>query len=518
VIGALALAVTLAAASSFDAAEQARLRAAAANEPAGVAALARFYGEHGLCAEALAALRRLSEPPAASKRLGAECAYRMGRYADAAKRAQGVAELATIRAMALTSLGAYAEAAKDFRLMKSPPGADVSADYWIARAEAMALSGDVPGAGEALTALGGKQLQGSEAARRAFAIGALHRLKDDRARMTAAFTRAARLDAGEYSLRARLALLGAKDVSVLQALSLQHRGGAFEREIRFAIGEAELAAGRLGPAFASLARVVDRFPQSDDALKAQEKLAAALGDVFEEKAALAPADAAQLFFRYVEFAPPGREGDKLIQAAAARLDALGLYAQAAKLLDHQVFKRLRGAERSIIAADLAALHLKAQAPAEALRVLRSTRIAGLPTETASLRRRLEADALARAGEAREALSLLADAPSLADMRLRADINWSAGAWVEAARDYASLFGAAPATLSADDRNAAVRAATGFLLAGDRAAYRAFAKEAALRLEGTPEAGLIGALGDVDQDEFLARFMRSYRSVYGSSGS
>jgi hypothetical protein len=64
----------------------------------------------------------------------------------------------------------------------------------------------------------------------------------------------------------------------------------------------------------------------------------------------------------------------------------------------------------------------------------------------------------------------------------------------------------------------VRAATAFLLAGDRAGYRAFAKEAALRLEGTPEAGLIGALGDVDQDEFIARFMRSYRSVYGSSGS
>jgi CTP:molybdopterin cytidylyltransferase MocA len=133
------------------------------------------------------------------------------------------------------------------------------------------------------------------------------------------------------------------------------------------------------------------------------------------------------------------------------------------------------------------------------------------------RRRIEAQALAAIDQTDAALLLLADDPGIEDLRLRADINWSRKSWADAARDYASSIAASASLNAPEERTAAVRAAAAFLLAGDRAGYRAFAKESVLRLEGTPEAKLIATLGDVDREQFLARFMSAYRAVYSGEG-
>lgn len=500
----------------FQAAEEKRLAKAAKGDIAAILDLGRFYMAHSLWIEALSAFDRLDADAADALLLKAECAYRMGRYAAAAEMLADSVRAEPLRAMALTRLGAFEDAAALFRSTNAADApANLRRDYRFSAAEAFAEAGDGPAATTALEEAG---MSGDgEAARRDFIIAAIRAVDGQGPRAAAALRRAAAVEGGEWTMRARLALAAsAGDIEEIETLSLQYRGGAFERDMRLALGELRLAGGDFDRGFAALARLVDRYPQSDDALAAQDIIAASLARLFAAETALHPKDAARLFFEYVEFAPPGAEGDALIREASDRLVALGLYRQAADLLEHQTFKRLRGAERARVAADLADTLLLAGDAKEALRVIRSTRFSGLDGALNQQRKRIEARALAGSGDAKAAIALLADASDAKDVLLRAEISWTHRAWAEAARDYAAYAAGFASFDQVSDRAAAVRGATAFLLAGDRDGYRSFAAEMSKRLKGAPEARLIETLGDVDRERFLSGMMDSYRALYGAS--
>lgn len=496
----------------FAAAEEEYLAAAASGDEQSVIELARFYMAHELWAEALARLRDAASPGA--QLLAAECEYRMGRYRSVAARLAEIAPNDALRAMSMAKLGAYAEARAAFQSANLPvPSRNIAEDFLVMKAETLAASGEADRAAETLALL-----SGGDPHARAFLSGMIRAARGDRSGALSAY-RAADGEQNEWSMRARLALAkAANDVSVVEGLSLQWRGGAFERDIRLTLGKMRLAGYDFDRGFAALQEIVARYPEADAAIEAQDLISATLPKLLADETGLHPKDAARLFFENVEFAPPGREGDALIQKAAEKLAALGLYVQAAQLLDHQVFKRLRGGERATVAADLAELHLLAKKPEGALKVIRSTRIAGLPESVNDRRRLIEAKALAATGKYDNAVALLSETPDAQDMRLRAEINWSRRAWAEAARDYASYVSALTSLDGKTDRTAAVRAATAFLLAGDRAGYRAFAEQATNRLDGAAEADLIRSLGDVDRDQFLAKVMEDYRAVYSGKRS
>lgn len=500
----------------FAEAEERYLAAAATGETSAVIALAQFYMANELWVEALARLKNVPTPEA--QLLAAECDYRMGRYRSALARLKETAPNDPIAAISLTRLGAYDEARKAFQSALAPEGSrNLTAEFVLAKAETLAETGEAEKAAEALSrAANGVTL---DSASRDFLNGKIRAARGDKFGASAAYRRAAAGGSGEWPMRARLALAdAANDVGAADALSLQWRGGAFERDLQFALGRMRLAGNDFDRGFAALRQVVDRYPESAAALDAQDLISAALPRLFANETGLHPKDAARLFFENVEFSPPGREGDALIQAASKKLEALGLYRQAAQLLDHQVMKRLRGEERATIAADLADLHLTAKEPQDALKVMRSTRIAGLPESVNERRRQIEAKALAATGKTEDAIALLSETPGAGDLALRAEINWSRRAWPEAARDYASYVSSLGSLSAKKDRAAAVRAATSFLLAGDRAGYRAFAMEVVSRLDGAAEADLIRSLGDVDRDQFLAKVMADYRAVYGGERS
>ncbi len=500
----------------FAAAEERYLAAASAGEARAVIALAQFYMANELWAEALARLKNVPAPEA--RVLAAECDYRMGRYRSALARLKEAAPNDPIAAISLTRLGAYAEAHEAFqRAPALDASRNLTGDFILAKVETLAAMGEAEKAAEFLSRAANDAAL--HPAARDFLSGMIRAARGDKLGASAAYRRAAAGGSGEWPMRARLALAdAANDVSAADALSLQWRGGAFERDLQSALGRMRLEGNDFDRGFAALRQVVDRYPESEAALAAQDLISAALPTLFADETGLHPKEAARLFFENVEFAPPGREGDALIQAAAKKLEALGLYRQAAQLLDHQVMKRLRGEERATIAADLADLHLMAKQPRDALKVIRSTRIAGLPESVNERRRRIEATALAATGKTEDAIALLSEAPSAGDLALRAEINWSRRAWPEAARDYASYVSSLGSLSARKDRAAAVRAATAFLLAGDRAGYRAFAMEAVSRLNGAAEADLIRSLGDVDRDQFLAKVMADYRAVYGGERS
>lgn len=490
--------------ASFDAAEEPYLHAASTGDQKAVMALAKFYAAHHLWPEALAALRRANSPDAAAQGLRVEANFRLGRYSAAAAAAEAKHALAAFRAMSLTRIGAYAEAVSMFDRSAPPPGYE--ADFLLSAAEAHAQVGDTSRAMKALNAAVKAGIPTSEAVRFQFLRAQIYAVAGDAARAHAEFERAAKQDADEWSMRAKAAL--AKDGDELARLALMWRSDAFDRDLAMREGSIALAGKDFERAFGAYARVAARFPQSDAALAAQAEIGAALDDVLA--AGLSPGEAARLFFAYVSFAPPGRAGDTLIRQATDQLKALGLFAEAASLLDHQVFKRLRGAERSRVAADLAELQLEAKSPDAALRTLRATRIAGLDEKTYARRRNLEATALARLGKIDAAIERLEPAAAPAEIAIRASINWESERWRDAAKDYAALYDAAPA-----NRDAAIRAATAFLLAGDRAGYRDFANATASRLDGTREGEVIELMGGVDRDAFLGAFMDKYRALYST---
>lgn len=495
----------------FDKAEEARLAASADGGAAALKALAEFYAAHQLWPEALAAVARVKAPDAEAKILAAEAQYSLGRYRKLAAAGSDDEGAGAFRALALVRLGSYSAALAAFA--RTAPPDRFEAEYHLARAEALIASADAPAAAAALARAVAADAGRDQQSQMKFLGAALLRLKGEEAKARAEYRRVGAGAPDEWSMRARLA--AAEDEAALTTLSLAWKSDAFDRDLLMRQASLRAKAGDFERALIAYAAVTARHPESDAALTAQAEAGGVLAALFED-ASLSPDDAARIFFDHVAFAPPGREGDALIRSAAARLKTLGLHAQAAALIDHQVFKRLRGADRSRVAAELADLHLAARKPEAALATLRATRIAGLDADTNARRRRLEATALAELGKQDAAMTLLAAATQPEDRRLRAAIAWDGGDWLQSASDYAAAFAAAPAVLSSTDREAAVRAATAYLLAGDRDGYRAFIGAAAPRLQGAREEALIKSLGDVDRDAFLERFMDYYRALYAAS--
>ncbi len=294
-------------------------------------------------------------------------------------------------------------------------------------------------------------------------------------------------------------------VEAADDLAFRWDGGLTGRELTALRARARFVAGDLSNAFAHWRTLIREAPQSDAALDAQERLTKAIGLLVAADDNEQLIEQAALFLEFVEFAPPGAEGDALIRQYTDRLTDLGLGVEAAELLEHQVFQRLRGRERARIAARLAALHMRNGAPEEALRVIRSTRLAGISEETLNKRRGIEAEALAAAGRKEKALALLENASAPHDRRRRADILWNASRWAEASVAYKVAFEG-----SREDGHLALRAAVAFGLAGDGAALSAFATANETLLAGKPEGDMIRLL---DKGFNEGSFFTVYRSLF-----
>jgi hypothetical protein len=211
--------------------------------------------------------------------------------------------------------------------------------------------------------------------------------------------------------------------------------------------------------------LVARHGGSDAAQGARGRIAAALARLASDDK-IAPRDLAQAFYESIEFMPAGAAGDALIRQLTERLVRLDLLKEAAELLEHQVFARLRGVERSRTAAELGQIYLDDQRPGEALRVMRSTRIAGLDATTLARRKLIEATALDRTGASAAALEFLAGVEDAQALWLRADIEWRLKDWAASAASYRNIVETSEGSPDERTKAAAVRAGAAYAAAGD----------------------------------------------------
>lgn len=459
--------------------------------------LAALFGQ-GLYAEYVAAADAAISLTPVERARRVEANFRLGRYSrvvddDAASQAA--------RASALAHLGACRRAERLFdlaevELVGAAESFMATGDLALARATC-ALERGEPSA--AITAARMAHAQARNSSERDLALYIEAAARNDRAAL-----RALASGAGEAAARAALRL--AREPEGVDKARARWSGGAFERDFL----RRKAATRDVADAIDALRLLVARHPSSDAAAEAQERIGSLLGGLFREDGP-APAQAAAIFFDNVAFAPPGAEGDQLIREAVETLVRLGLYAEAADILDHQVRKRLRGGERSAVAARLAELKLAAGEPQDALDALRSTRLHGLPEALVERRHVLEARALSESGEHQAALALLVGAQSETLIDLRASIAWRARLWREAARSYAALAAARR------DGAAALRGAAAAMLAGDDAQARAIA--AAAQEYATPGISrLLSALTRESAQEFARDFIPAYRGAFAGNGS
>lgn len=450
---------------------------------------ALFYMAFALDAEALAVMRDYADREEAGPfaMLAGIASIRIDRHSDALRYLRAGPDAArpqraAWRAIAYASLGAWRDAAADFSVAKP----DFSgfqpyfSDYVLAKAETLIEAGEADGAAAALRSLQGLELSPAKRSMRGFLEARISQARGDRENALNLYDLVARQGSDAANHRARVAAIALRrasgrippDIAMkeLQSISLDWRGGLVELDVLAAMAATAEAEHDYEQAFVLRNRLIADYAGADAAgraEKAQRRTLMAVADA----AAMSPMALAKTFYDNVQYAPPGAEGDALIRKVAGDLRALDLLGESAELLEHQVFQRLKGADRAAAAATLAAVYLENDEPDETLRVLRSTRYARLPESVAVNRKMLEATALIRKRKYPEALAFLDGDESAGAARLRGDIAWARMAWRDAANAYA---GALEAGEAAQNRNDLVKAVAGYVLAGETARARSIA--------------------------------------------
>lgn len=137
-------------------------------------------------------------------------------------------------------------------------------------------------------------------------------------------------------------------------------------------------------------------------------------------------DVAGVFWDYREITPGGADGDLLAVHLADRLQAAGLYARAAELLQYQLTARASDVAKGPLSVRVATLRILAGDPAKAIEALRSSSGPSYSQPMIWDRQRVEAVALALLGKTDAAFAALADVPDGA--AIRAEILWRRRDW------------------------------------------------------------------------------------------
>ena len=457
---------------------------------------------------------------------------KMGRFEDAVEtfndqRLEDSAEARRWRGMANAKRGAYVAASED--LFQQPVGAmsfeDGAAGFLLAKAETAHSLGKLEILRETLKTLRRSALDNAQRAQRALLEAHLLLAQQRNEPGKRELQELVRSGPAPYANMAATELLnhrfhhGTIDpieaVERVDRLMLTWRGGAFERRALELSARLHDATDDIGAAFKARRQLMEQFPGTDAGAEAAQTMRAALPTLLE-RSSLSPLDAAQLFYENIDLAPPGRDGDALIRNIADRLAALDLVAQSAELLHHQTFERLRGAQRSQTAADLAALYLADEKPDMALRVLRSTRLARLPAATNNQRRWLEARALTQIGDAPAALTLLQQDQSSEGSKLRGEVYWSAQQWMPAGNAFkaaALLPAAIDEQLDREQSVLVLRAAAAYGLAGAQSELRALGRLASGKLVDTDANHLLEGLAFGGLADNPVAFRAAYRAFF-----
>ena len=478
--------------------------------------LARIYLANGLIPEAVGALKRMRqsdstvESDPAFNVLRAAAHILMARYAEARKDLEVHAlandpDAALWRGLvalhdkswgdALKQFSAGTDAAKSYR-------PDMRARFHLAALRAALESARLTRAAEELEAIPSDGLPPSLQAELGLLKGrylaAVGQTEEALQTFDGVLKTDQRPSVAEAEYRTIALLLKLKKIPVKDAIKQLERLQLIWRGDDIELGTLRLLAGlyvdegRYRDAFSVMKNAVIAYPKSTAALQIQDDMKSVFRDLFlrDGAKALEAIDALSLFYDYRELTPVGRTGDEMIRRLADRLTQVDLLDQSAELLDHQVHNRLKGAARAQVATRLAMVHLLNRKPELALKAIRQTRQAGLPTDLLRSRGLLEARALSELGRAEAAVEILSTLKGDDVERLKADALWNAQQWRGAGEQLEKNLGNQwqdEAQLSDKDRFDVLRAAIAYSLADEQLSLNRLSKKFYSKMLKTADA-------------------------------
>lgn len=326
----------------------------------------------------------------------------------------------------------------------------------------------------------------------------------------------------------------AKATETLSAEALMWRGTALEADMQKLLAELYFANHDYRDGFDAVKQAAASFPESEstDALLGEAQQT--FEDLYLNGAAdnLSDLDALALYYDFRQLTPPGTRGDEMIRNLARRLVKVDLLTQAADLLEYQIDSRLTGVAQSQVAADLALIRIADRNPEGALRVLNRTRLADLPPQLERQRRILESRALIDAGRQELALDLISKLTGKDADILRVDGYWKSKNYAMASELLEILNApAGDSKLSQPARMSVVKAAVGFVLAGDELGLSRIRSKFSEQMANSAEWPLFEYVTrdiapqsvefrkvarEVASADSLDAFLASYRELYGSA--
>jgi tetratricopeptide (TPR) repeat protein len=455
------------------------------------------------------------------------------------------------RALAYAKLGRWLEAREGFRAVEAGIGTlplELQRNVMKEMIRAYIEVGDITGATAQLNefeAIGiPQEIEPTMALLNGRLNEGLGRVEDARRSYEAAADSKDRGAAAEGRLRAIVLRQAHQDIdrsdaiSQLETLAATWRGDATEIEALQMLGRAYTDDGRYRDAFGIMRTAISVNPNSEMTRRIQDEAASTFDSLFlAGKGDTLPAiDALAMFYDFRDLTPIGRRGDEMIRRLADRLVSVDLLQQATDLLKHQVDNRLQGAARAQVAARLAAIYLMDRKPDRALAALRGTRSSELSNELRNQRLMLEARALSETGRHDVALEVAANVPGPEAIRLRADIQWAAKHWAQAAEQIELLYGERWREfepLEDRERLDILRAAVGYGLGDDILGLNRFREKFAAKMSDGPDRRAFDVLtapaGPSDAEfgavaralrmaDTLEAFLRDLRARYPTLGT
>ncbi|HTO65609.1 MAG TPA: hypothetical protein VMM15_30645 [Bradyrhizobium sp.] len=259
----------------------------------------------------------------------------------------------------------------------------------------------------------------------------------------------------------------------IERLRYVWRGDDLEFAVLRKLGELALDSGDIRKGLRSLRDLIALKPDSREVAAVNRQMSNAFQKFFLEGGAdkMTPIAAIGLFNEFKNLVPDGPVGDAMMRNLADRLIKVDLLDQAADLLDNQIKTRLQGPAKAETGGRLAFARLLDGKPNEALAALQDTDMPGLPADLVMDRNRLAARALSDLDRTPEALSRIADDTSAEGDTLRAEIDWKAGRWADAAAALSHLVGEPPqgdAKMTDEQGRRVIRYTAALAMAGDQA--------------------------------------------------
>ena len=317
----------------------------------------------------------------------------------------------------------------------------------------------------------------------------------------------------------------------LDAARFLWRGDELEFRLMRMTGELHLQKGDYRAGLTTLRNVAALYPD----LSREAGIAQRMNEVFAElflaggAAELLPVTALALYYDFRELTPVGSEGDEMVRRLANRLTGVDLLRQAAELLEYQVQFRLRGEEKSRVAASLAAIYLLDDRPQDAINMLLSTNWREQAAVLTEERNRIRARANLALGRSDEGLQAISADTTPEAMLIRADLYWQDEAWSASAEALDAYLGTRwieDGALTEIERQLVLRLAVSLILARDEDGTAFLRERYYDKLAETPDADAFEVLthqvdpstlefrrvaAQVAQLDSLAAFRESYLS-------